>query len=102
MRLLIANQIEEFVMLYVEDVEWYYEIKAPMGHSWMWNIYYGSAAGYHWYPFNSLCTRVNVGWSVDPVCYFYFYFFREDETDVVFPKDECKPLSTLSPPAVPE
>lgn len=29
-------------------------------------------------------------------------FFREDETDVVFPKDECKPLSTLCPPAVPE
>ncbi|KAM7441301.1 hypothetical protein ABFA07_009593 [Porites harrisoni] len=27
---------------------------------------------------------------------------REDETDVVFPKDECKPLSTLCPPAVPE
>ncbi|XP_078365749.1 uncharacterized protein LOC144649993 isoform X3 [Oculina patagonica] len=27
---------------------------------------------------------------------------REDEKDLVFPKDECKPLSTLYPPAVPE
>ncbi|CAH3029900.1 unnamed protein product, partial [Porites evermanni] len=27
---------------------------------------------------------------------------REDETDLVFPKDRCKPLSTLCPPAVPE
>ena len=47
-------------------------------------------------------VHVLMCWSVDPVCYFYFYFFREDETDVVFPKDECKPLSTLCPPAVPE
>jgi len=27
---------------------------------------------------------------------------REDEEDLIFPKDECKPLSTLYPPAVPE
>jgi len=27
---------------------------------------------------------------------------REDEDDLVFPKDECKPLSTLCPPPVPE
>ena len=33
---------------------------------------------------------------------FSFFSYREDETDVVFPKDECKPLSTLYPPAVPE
>ena len=28
--------------------------------------------------------------------------FREDEDDLEFPKDECKPLSTLCPPPVPE
>ncbi|KAM7441295.1 hypothetical protein ABFA07_009587 [Porites harrisoni] len=27
---------------------------------------------------------------------------REDETDLVFPKEDFKPLSTLCPPAVPE
>jgi len=27
---------------------------------------------------------------------------REDEEDLIFPNDECKPLSTLYPPAVPE
>ena len=33
---------------------------------------------------------------------FFFFVFREDETDLVFPKDEFQPLSTLYPPAVPE
>ncbi|XP_068699809.1 uncharacterized protein [Montipora foliosa] len=27
---------------------------------------------------------------------------RDDETDLIFPKDECTPLSTLYPPALPE
>ena len=32
----------------------------------------------------------------------FTFIFREDETDLVFPKEDFKPLSTLCPPAVPE
>ena len=45
------------------------------------------------------------GVTLDHLCCYTFCYFvvlREDEEGLIFPKDECKPLSTLIPPAVQE